>query len=552
MSETVKDLVSKVQDMVPEIESEIPTASDGALNLLVIGNPQQNLFGALNEIIGDLDPLDYPMMSGYRGTIVYGEHEAVFQTDSGTPVASDLESVSEALKRYNKNSVQYQFTIVLNHPLLEGCTIHVLASDSDFEDINWNAELSSCDYLLLTMSSTALLSMAERKVIRNWLVPHMSGFYGVILTNDNLILEDDRKDIDASLDNMFHGDVDIFRTPETDTQRLADTLRGMKEDVVELHAKRAARAERLLLMNAKRAVEIQMEVLSENSSGIEEAVEAIKESVQKLPGRQKSALRHVRIQYITPSRLDVMQRVNEFQQELNEKLKAEIEQGENPGDMSEILPFYIADAWKGEAEILFENMQARTAAMQKDLHIYIEKDIRNYIESCVGGNRADYVYALTEKYFNLEDSFAFHDADNQFLYDAPKDDTKAKYYGVIASGVALILFSHPIIGAAVAAFGSKKVKKSSEMQLEQKTREALITACKDLNREYSNDTICWIDSVFRSIEENIAASIDECYQKMIDSIVQAMNKRMNDKNNYDERLSELQALKDEIEKKLAV
>lgn len=552
MAEKDMDLISKVRGVLPDLDQDTPSSSDDTLNVLVVGNPQQNLMGVMNELLGEMEQLDCPMMSGYRGSIVYGDSKAVFQTDFGTPVATDMDDLAEKLKRYNKGSVQHQFTVTLESPILKGCAMHILASDSDFNDVNWNAELSSNDYILFAMSSTALLSMAERKALRNWLIPYMGSLYGIILTNDNLILEDDRKDINASLQSMFNGEAEIFRTPETDIRKLADRINALKKDVESCHRKRDKRSERLFLLNAKNAVELQLKIFSENKADIEETVAAIKESAQKLPMRQKSAFRYARMQYISPSKLDATETINSFQRDINDKLKGEIEREQNPGDMPDILPSYIADAWRNQADILFESIQKETSSMQKDLQVYIEKDIRNYIEGCVGGERADYVYALTEKYFKITDSFVIHDEDNQFLYDAPKDNTKAKYYGVIASGIALVLFSLPVIGIAVATIGSKKIKKYSELQVNEDIRNALYSACEELNREYYSDMMVWLDSVFDSVEGNIKASVDECYQKMVDSIVQALSKRMTDQNNYNEKLSELKALKDEIDAHLAV
>lgn len=104
----------------------------------------------------------------------------------------------------------------------------------------------------------------------------------------------------------------------------------------------------------------------------------------------------------------------------------------------------------------------------------------------------------------------------------------------------------------MATIGSKKIKKYSELQVNEDIRNALYSACEELNREYYSDMMVWLDSVFDSVEGNIKASVDECYQKMVDSIVQALSKRMTDQNNYNEKLSELKALKDEIDAHLAV
>ena len=551
MTETVNELLRKTRRIVPGIAEEGPEENGGKLNILLLGTPQQNLCGIMNEVLGGLDPLDCPMMAGYRGTIEYGEEDAVFRMDSGVPERTDPAEFAETLKKYNSACTRYSFTVTLNNPLLAGCSIRLLASDADYGDVSWNAELSGCDYLFLTMNAAMLLSMAERKVIRKWLAPHADGAYGVILTGSNLILEDDRRDIEDSLRTMFREGTPIFRMPETDAGRLADMIEALKREAPVWEKKRRARAEKLLLMNMRDEVALRIRVCSESTEEVRSAVTAIREAAGMLPQRQKAAVRHAWSSFIAPARLEALRTVGEFRQDLDRKIGEELEAGVDMKEMAEILPSYIEDAWRRQADSLFAFFGEREAAMQRDLQTYVERDFRNYIEGCVGGDSADYVYAVAENAFIGRDAFAPREEDARFLFDMPEDTKKAAYVDVIASGIALALLAHPVIGIAVAALGSGSVKKTSEAQVERNAREALSAACTEYCGEYSRELTVWVDEVCKTAETNLDAFAAACYREMTDSIVRALNGRMADQSGYEEELKRLLALKADIEAGLA-
>ena len=550
MTENAKNLVNKVNDLFPEIGSDMPKSFENTLNLLIVGNPQENLFSVINELLGDFDPLDCSMMSGYRGTITYSESNAVIQMDSGEPVASNMIELAETLKAYNQESVQHRFVITCSNPLLEGCVINVLASDKDYEDINWNAELSAADYIFFTMSSTALLSMCERKTLRKWLLPYASDALAVILTHNNLILTADRNDIEESLRVFFHNSVPVYRLPEEDLTALRKLIESLKENVAKLHGARTARIEKLILNSAKDAIDLQIGAYSESNEELQKVIETIRNSSDKLPARAKAASRQIRLDHIEPMKIEISRAVSEFYDKINAYVKNEIMGTEITEDLSDVLANYLADAWKNESDILMDRIQSGTASMQSDMQLYIEKDFRNYIEKAIGATQADYVYALSEQYFHPED-LSFDKNEGPLQYDSAKNHSKSYYYGTIAAGIAIVLSGSLLIGSAIAVFGPNKVKKKAEASYTQQNRDNLISACEEANKAYKDDLMMWQDSVIDSINQNVNTIVDDCYQKMSDAVVKALSARMDDQNTYKQRLDELSALKNEIEQYLS-
>ncbi len=523
---------------------KVPEECGAGLPVMItlIGQPQQNLFGILKSIFGGFEHLDRALMRGYRCRISFGESEKVVSVHGDEQAETTYESLVDLLCRLDKTGIPAVCEITRNLDALRNFRIQVIASDIDFEEIDWESLLMGSDYCLFTLSATALLSMSERKALRSYLLPNLKDALGIVLMNDNLILEDDRADIDASLEKFFGGGIPCFRVTEENDCGIFRKLEELAGDVENLRVLRRKRAERILLFKTMQEVELQTEVLSSDSERLDEAIELLKEKAKALPARKESACRRARMQYTSKMKVDVTERLSKFQQSLMEKIREEVAKGGDVEEMQDILPSYIGDQWNAEAERVLNGIRISAEEMQRDLNNYVEKDIRSYIESGADAKTADYVFRLTDLYSGT----GFCADENTFKYEEKRDNTKLKQYGVIASGIALVLMSHPIIGAAVAVYGSHRVKQTGEKAFLESSRQSLIMASEEMCREIYDDMIVWADDVIVSIEKNLTFCIEECYQKMMDTMIQALNNRKADQSDYAGKLKELADMKKEI------
>lgn len=150
--------------------------------------------------------------------------------------------------------------------------------------------------------------------------------------------------------------------------------------------------------------------------------------------------------------------------------------------------------------------------------------------------------------FSVVDMYSPKVADeNMFRYQEVEDKSKLKSYGAIASGVALVLMSHPIIGIAVAVFGSKHFRKEGAKQFLESNKQALISAVEEMSREANDEAVAMLTRTFAAVEAKLAENIEESYQKMMDMMVQALNRKKQDRADYGEQLDALSVLKAEAE-----
>lgn len=507
------------------------------VSIYVIGQPQLNLFGVIDAVYGGLGDLNRSILCGYECVIRYGEREEVRL--GNTEVS--LEEVVKSLSGFD--AVRRTIEICLPDERLKALTFHLLASDSDFDEVDWMRVKTDADHCLFVLSATALLSMPERKALRRELMPHMGDHLGIILTNDDLILSKDRPDIDSALERFFEGKTTIYRFPDSDEDKLAAEIEDLTSRVSELRHARVSRAEKLMLENAGRNVDLQIQILSDDSGKLDEAIQLMSDKARALSGRSESACRKMRMQYTSPLRVNAAEDMAKFYQQLRDKLHSEIAATTDTSAVQKILPDYIKDQWDREAQKVSEIITDSDSQIQSGLREFVEKDIREFISEGAEAGMADYVLRLTDMYVDKE----FVVDGDSFRYKEAEDQSKIRRYGVIASGVALALLSHPIIGTAVAVFGSKKIKKLEQERVLAENKQGLTNAADEMCREVYDDMGVWLENAVNTIEKNMYACIEECYQKLIAAMVQALENKKNDKRAYTDTLEKLNEVKKEIE-----
>lgn len=544
LSKKIAELIGSASNLTgseftgpPDLDDSLP------LKVRLIGQPQQNLFGVLNGAYKVCEPLNRAFLHGYRCTCRYGDETRLFLNEGDTRKEVSPESLIESLVKLDSISKPVLIDAELNADVLEKMELCIIASDNDYEDLDWDELFIHTDYCLFTLSSTALLSMCERKALRNKLMPYMEGNYCIALVNDNLILEDDRADIDESLEKFFHGTVQVMRLPEADEAKLAELLSELHVTIEQIRQDRAKRINKLLLEKAYTDVELQIQALSCDTEKLDEAIELMNEKVKFLPTHQESACRRIRMQYTSKMRVEISEKTAGFYRDIVDHLHDEIAKDDHIQELRRMIPEYIKDQWEGEAKRILASITASSGDLQQSLQSIIEKDMRSFIQSGADAGLAEYVLRVTDLYADQE----FKTTDDSFQLELVKDASPLKKYGVIASGIALIVLSHPIIGAAVAVFGAKSIGKYEQQKNVEANRQSLQAAAEELCRNTYGDMMLWVDDVISIMEKNLFACIEACYQKMMNTIVQALNLRKADQTNHEEQLQALIALKADIE-----
>jgi len=532
--------------------SELPNADK--INLYVFGQPHQNVLKIIMDAFSIIpqNTIDGFFVKGCKCEIRYGEETKLYHVEPSEKKEVDFQYLANLLSKFDNAKNSLTFECFTNSEVAKKFNLHIIISENDYEDVEWNEILKEADFVFFTLTSTALLSMCERKILRTILLPNMGNNLGVLLTNSNMVLSDDRELIDASLVKLFgNNTTPIFRFPEEDEDKYAEYLQNMPTVLEELHEQRKLRAKRIVLNELLEEVCLQLDVLSSDNAQLDDVIELLNEKLQKLPDRKESAFRRARMKYTSKLRIELAEAVSCFHQQFDETLEKEIEANDNIEELQNILPGYISSQWENEAGLLNNRVRDFSDSISIELKDYINDDITSYIEEGVADNFASYVFGLTKMYLQKGPEMADPTMQVQsFDFEAKKDNTNLKKYGVVASGVALVMMSHPIIGIAVAVLGSKKVAKDSEKRFITTNKQALLDASKKMCIDFHNEMDLWIEQATKRIESHLEECIGECYQNVIDLMIEAVKAKQADFSNHDDDIDKLNQLKTKIEEEM--
>lgn len=537
-----------------------------AAQVLLIGQPQQNLFGTLNKLFGGLNELDGILFRSFECTFVYGEEKKFFVEIDGTETETTEESLMQMLTITNsKNLVHCKF--VTNWPVLQKIQLSVLASGYDYEDLDWTHILTNYDFYFFALTSTALLSGCERKILNETLFPNAMDVLALVLLNSNWILEKDMGDIDDKLKNFVTDDVSIYFMPDADEEKLSAQLKLQAEKIPSLRDKRQARIEKIFLEKALTEINLQIESLNLSSEALDRLIDELTKKSKELPKRQELIYRRTRTAYTIKAKMDAMENISDFYQQILEKIRSEIQQGEDVDKMRLVLPNYIRDLWDEEAKQVQSEIYKSLKALENDLEGLIEKNLREFLrndDEIAQSIDFDIAVVIAETMHKIKESAMtppstfdviypnkFNSEAIPFEATQVEESSNLKRYGVIAAGVTLALFSHPIVGAAVAIFGSRSVKKDQEAAFLAESRDALLEAAKNMNAALYDEANRWINEGMTQLEQKVSDCISACCQNVMEILIKTLTDKKNDNSDYARQLETLNDLKRQIENALS-
>ena len=272
---------------------------------------------------------------------------------------------------------------------------------------------------------------------------------------------------------------------------------------------------------------------------------------KELPKRQESIFRRARTAYTLKIQMDIVERLNAFNRQLIEKLRDEVQQCQNVDEMRNRLPNYIRDLWKTETDRIQVEIYTSFQELQNDLEGMIEKNLREFLNDEATQNIDFDLAAAMTKRNEAVDKYArpnFFDADSaEFNPTKVAKESNLKTYGVIATGVALALMSHPIVGTALAVFGARSVKQEQHAQFLAKSKDALIVAAKNMSNELYDEACRWIKDGLAQTDENLSACIAACCQNVMDNLLKTLNDQKQIGGDCAQRLDKLTEAKQRLE-----
>ena len=538
LTENREELFAKIEDMIGEPLPALDFPKDDEKTVIsIFGEPQQNLIGLLLKQAGISNALDGSFMHGYRGTITYGEEEKIVYIDGDKRVETSADSLAEMLSAFGETGIPVIFEMTLPCEVFKGITIRVVASDNEFDDITYDDAVLNSDYCFMTLRAMALLAMSERRFLRKVLLPGMEKKFGVLVLDAEMIPENGRQDIVASLDSFFKGEVPICYATEK-PESFAGAIEEVKADADALREARKERIRDREVYYAKAGIKKAIEEFTEEDEKLEDAIELLREKAKALPSRQETASRRCRMKYLSPLQVEYSGTLSDFYKVITDKLHEEIEKGTDIEKMQSIIPGYLSNEWNRETDRILKAIKVSLDDMERYLVSYIENDIRDFLQDGNNVDTASYMIRLT----NLYPEACFKKESGQISVEKAKDRTMLKKGGTIAMGVGALLLGHPLIGAGVAIYGLVKGGSGEALKAKEQDRQSLTAAADKLCTEYYESAVEWLESIFREMNDNMNNAIQEIYTKMMEGMLSVIRTRQDDIEARSKNLEELKQL----------
>lgn len=554
MNENIRALLAQASELL-KANVVPPCAPDAEppVRLALFCQPQQNPFGILQELYGgNLAPLNRAFYSGFHCVVSGGEAAAFFLTDSGERTPATAEALAERLGGFDSSRAPMHCEIELPNPALKGVELHVIASSDDYESIDWLEEITAYDGVLFVLRATALLAMAERKALRP-LLRDARNVTDVLLIDNNMLQEDDRPDVDATLNSFLKGRAGVFRLPGTDAAALREKISAMPGRLQELRKLRAQRMEIVALRRACEAADVHLAALTAEEDHLEELLQMLNEKAVELPTRQEMACRRARLRYISSMRANMMTQLSDFYQNIMSRLEKDItdENAKDVDSLGDILPGYISSQWNNAIEAIAEQMREQMQEISQDLQDYLGKEIQEFLSEGMDPNMILAMLGTAEMYYGSApkgqvDEKGFH------VEVSPPTTSSYSTFCTIKTAVSVCCMSafSPVLGLAVGIFSGAALFKQRKEEKIEHTRQAYLDASKKMCADAYDESVKLLEVSCSELERNINQSVEKCYQTVMNDMIQAITARKQDHQDHKAQIAAITELKGQMEKQL--
>ena len=519
------------------------------IKVAIIGQPQQNIMGFLSRIIPDALPLNRYFHRPYKCSVGFSQDLSVFY---GEDNSSSFDEIAQMLTGFeNSSKGRLSFKINADDKLLNKVQIDIITSDSEYDDIDFNELMCEYEQIYFSLTATALLSLTERRVLKNKLLKYAPQNLNILLTADDLILSEDRADIDKLLNSFFGGNVKIYRLPNADEDKLAEDIGSLAEDKERLRDALEQRRERLTLEEALSAVSLHKTFLENDGEKLDEAIEVLKYKRGTLPAQTEKSQRTVKMRYSSKLKLDMSAAISDFYYAITDKLHKEIDDTDDILTARDSLPDYIKTQWERFADMTMEEAVNTFNEMGKSVEEYLGKELEKYIEDGEEKGFFDYISSIAMNYLirpSLGEDLKMTDTISSREI---KNNAGKKRIGAVAAGLVLTVIANPLIGIPVAFGGAKILGDNEERKFISQTKTALKKDSDNMNREMFDLMLSGFDREMLEAENKLSEYVKEFYEKIMDELSRVLEEHKQKKELREDELERLCRNEMEIEKLLS-
>lgn len=436
---------------------------------------------------------------------------------------------------------------------LKTCEVRVEALEAKRSPQEWRDLLAGCDFVIVVLNATALLSQEERDFIRDHLATEDGLQRAAIVVNRmDLVLEDERASI-LDLVRAFlsaRGDsqpvlLDLSTTHLPREEQSDHALRILLRDLIAQHVTVRAAALQQAAETALDELEVAAQRERAGASLEQEEIERVRQEFaarrEWLQGRIERAQRRVNAFVGTLLREQLLQEIQGFGEVYRRRLPDEILAIEDISAIKRYLPGYMETVWR---DFMKQRMIATSRSLLdevRELERIIESDLRDL---------------LAEVSSDLSGLARDFDAGGERLRAFVMPRRGKHSASSIARGLSLhgfvILIVSSIFGFFSPASGlltlgaSQVIRRIFKGDIEQADREAIVAAALAAERELERALCQQIDEQFARLGAQLQDELASIYTEGAERLQQLVEENLSRGPNVAGRQEQLAVLAERI------
>lgn len=489
-----------------EIETRLPTIGIWGEGRAVLETVAE-LFD-LAEMKDILFPAEF-----YIG-IQYGESKKYCVAEHGDNLEVPLEEFAERLQNSSDlTNEEYVFAanLFVPHDALKTLSVTARTIPEDVSD----ETLLAYDVCALALSATHMLSARERNLIKHPFNTARCYF----LSELDKIQENEHEHVISLLRPYSVNGEKCYIIPLEETPEDIFARWRQIPNLEENRKKKLDASFKPLIALAIREKLSAIQSEGDKNGSIVAHLEAAKE---KLPEYRDKTVRHVTINYIDNIKTDAASDILRFYEKMEKDITEGIREEKNVKGLQEELPHFISGAWGEFVEnILTPHMRESLETVSPAIEEYVNEKAELFLKEVLTDEEFQSIRNVVYQSLGdrAEDSSVGKPSANTELITKENAVIRGVLpKALMALGGVVLLSSSILPGALLIAAGYK-----GNCDVVEETQNELIAAGKQLNHNFLKETQSNLDDLMSRIKAEMEVSVEQCYSKVIDSLVQMIH-----------------------------
>ena len=427
------------------------------------------------------------------------------------------ENAEAAAPENQDESVTTQNTLYA-HPLLKDVDLTIYTSRNSFTDFNWKKELSSSDFVFLTVSATQLFNQAEKNFIQTCIRKYVGAARFAMILADTAMINSEEAYNDVRDSVNWHLSSQGMSTDffELGTNTLPTYIsEKLLADAEKLHQVAAEQISAVCCEETKTTLEAMLKEADSDEAALVKALEDLKNRADKMRSNGSIAANMAYGDISGTLTYNATQAIHNFCGQLNDEVSHTLEESEDVSETLELIPDYMRNALQSFEKDLQKSLETDSKALSERLTARMNADAGEFLS----GNE-DVLTGLLPENLQKEPTIDFVLPEN-----TTKRKTDSISKALLIGSIPVFIFTGFLTAAGTVA-ASQVLKKTMQKKIALEDKNNALatvhTMCSDLEQEMTVE----IRKSLGNVASDTEKKVQNAYAGFVSAIMNLVQEKL--------------------------